>query len=160
MRTLLETTPKEVWMNEFGLKLVAAAAKRTTKDQPFLVMNKPEDMTFVKQAIKNVLSEHFAHSYLAHALGVPTRKAMFVYALTYERYESIRELKFRVVVVEEKTLQAAFGPNTPPTAVLKQRHADRVEVLRKMAVLAAAPGTLVQGANVLDRVELGVIHGT
>jgi hypothetical protein len=158
MRTLMEVTPKEIWLNDYGIKLVLAAAKKTTKEQPFVVLENEADMGYVKRALKNVLSEHLAVAFLAESMGVPVRKATYVYALTYEKYESIRELKFRVVVAEEKALQALFGPTAPPSAVGKERHLDRLRVLRMMAELDAGKGR-VNGADVLDRVELGVIHG-
>jgi hypothetical protein len=159
MRTLLETTPREVWLNDYGIKLVLAAAARTHKDQPFVVLSNAADMSYIKRAIKNVLSEHFAEAFLAQSQGVPISKATYLFALTYEKYESIRELKFRVVVVEQATLHKTFGPDAPAWGVSNARHKDRLEVLQKMAILAANPGEQVEGADVLDRVELGLIHG-
>jgi hypothetical protein len=158
MRTLLETTPKEVWLNEYGVSLVVAAAARTTAEQPFVLLSDEKDMGYVKRAVKNVLSEHFAEAFLAQSLGVPIRTGRFVYAITYEKYESIRELKFRVVVAEDRALQDLFGPGAPDHAVSNQRHLDRLRVLRKMAELAAGDGK-VNGVHVLDYVELGVIGG-
>src|SRR4051794_23393586 len=75
MRTLLETTTREVWLNDYGVKLVVAAAARTTKDQPFVVLHNPADMSYVKRALKNVLSEHFAEAFLAQSQGMPIRTA-------------------------------------------------------------------------------------
>jgi hypothetical protein len=115
-------------------------------------------MAYITRAVKNVLSEHFAQAYLAQSLGVPMRTGKFIYAITYEKYESIRELKYRVVVAEERALQELFGPSAPPHKVSNERHLDRLRVLRRMAELAAGDGT-VNGVHVLDSVELGVMHG-
>src|SRR5689334_19822223 len=53
MRTLMEATPKDVWLNDYGIKLVVAAAARTTPEQPFVVLGNEADMDYVKRALKN-----------------------------------------------------------------------------------------------------------
>jgi hypothetical protein len=37
LRTLLEKPANEVWLNEYGVRTVLAAAQRTTADQPFVL---------------------------------------------------------------------------------------------------------------------------
>ncbi len=110
MRTLLEKPAGEVWLNEYGVRTVLAAAQRTTADQPFVLLADPRDMDFANRAVLNQLSERFAPAYLAAALGLPVRAATFRFAITCERYEEIRTLKLRVLVVAEQTLTELFGP--------------------------------------------------
>src|ERR1700683_5010284 len=57
MRTLLECTVKEVWLNEFGVKKVRAAASQTTETQPFVLLGDQADREFVNRAVQNTLSE-------------------------------------------------------------------------------------------------------
>jgi hypothetical protein len=157
MRTLLEVPANAVWLNEYGVKLVMQAAAKTRADQPFIVLNDPADMQFVKHAILNVISQRFAEPFLGHVVGAPVHKASFLFALTFEKYADMRTRKFRVLLVEESSLPAMFGPDVPDSQVEEVNHKDRIGVLRMMASLAAKPGARIEGADVLGRVELGVV---
>lgn len=110
MRTLLETTAQLVWLNDYGVKAVFAAAGKTTVDHPFIVLDDPKDQDFINRAVLNTLSEKFADTYLAAALGGPTRVGSFCFAITCEKYEEIRTVKLRVLIIEERTLLDLFGP--------------------------------------------------
>jgi hypothetical protein len=109
MRTLLETTAQNVWLNEYGVKMVFAAAQKTTVDNPFIQLDDPTDQDFIHRAVLNVLSEKFAPSFLAEALGREVRHSNFCFAITFERYAEIRTLKLRVLIVEESALTGLFG---------------------------------------------------
>src|SRR5262245_41154752 len=64
LRTLLEVTATEVWLNDYGIKKVFKAAAQTRADQPFIILDDAEDMGFAKRAVLNVLSERFAEAFL------------------------------------------------------------------------------------------------
>jgi hypothetical protein len=110
MRTLMETTASGVWLNEYGVGHVIAAARRAAVDQPFLLLQDPADRDFVNRAVLNVLSERFAETYLAASLGRPVLIKPHLFGLTCEKYGDIRTLKLRVLIIEEKTLVELFGP--------------------------------------------------
>jgi hypothetical protein len=110
MRTLLETTANEVWLNDYGVGHVIAAARRAAVDQPFLMLPDPGDRDFVNRAVLNVLSERFAETYLAASLGQAVDIRPHVFGLTCEKYGDIRTLKLRVLIIEEQTLADLFGP--------------------------------------------------
>jgi hypothetical protein len=156
MRTLLEKPANQVWLNEYGVRTVLAAAQRTTVGRPFVLLADPRDMDFANRAVLNQLSEQFAATYLAEALGRAARAATFRFAITCERYEEIRTLKLRVLVVQEQTLTDLFGPADgasrleAPGAVL----GARLTTLRGMYELYLRD----KGADrpVLGQVELGV----
>jgi hypothetical protein len=111
MRTLLETTASEVWLNEYGVGHVNAAARCASVDQPFLMLADPVDRDFANRAILNVLSERFAEVYLAASLGRPVQTAPHIFGITCEKYGDIRTLKLRVLVIAEQTLIDLFGPS-------------------------------------------------
>jgi hypothetical protein len=157
LRTVLETSANKVWLNEYGVKLVTAAAGKTRHDQPFILLKDPADMAFMKRALVNVLSEKVAGAYLGGVLGAPVRKADFLFALTFERFPDMRTQKFRVLLVQEQGLQKDFGPNAAELKVEEAHHIDRLGVLREMARLAREGGS-VEGVEVLGRVELGVLQ--
>jgi hypothetical protein len=157
IRTLLETTASRVWPNDYGVKLVTAAAAKTRYDQPFIILKNPADMTFMKRALLNVISERFSSAFVAHVMGLPVKKSTFLFALTFENYEDMRTRKFRVLLVEEKSLQEYFGADAVESKVEESHHRDRLGVLRTMARLARESGNSVEDVEVLGRVELGVL---
>jgi len=57
MRTLLEVDTSEVWPNSHGVKLLHAAAGRTSVDDPFIRLAIKEDRDYLHRAVKNALSE-------------------------------------------------------------------------------------------------------
>jgi hypothetical protein len=111
MRTLVESKAQDVWLNEYGVNRVFAAAQKTTVEHPFIVMDDQTDQDFINRAVLNVLSEKFADAFLASALGVPVKQSAFCFAITFERYSEIRTLKLRVLIVEEAVLLRLFGPD-------------------------------------------------
>jgi hypothetical protein len=117
MRTLLETTTNAVWINEYGIGHVNAAARRTTVDQPFLMLPDQKDREFANRAALNVLSERFAETFVAASLGQPVHTAPYVFGLTCEKYGDIRTLKLRVLVIAERTLVDLFGPENKAAAL-------------------------------------------
>jgi hypothetical protein len=156
MRTLLEKPAHEVWLNEYGVRTVLAAAQRTTAEQPFVLLADPRDRDFANRAVLNRLSERFAPAYLAAALGLPVRAAPFRFAITCEKYEEIRTLKLRVLVVAEQTLTELFGAGDgaaqveAPGVVLQAR----LTTLRGLYALYLRDKA--SDRPVLGQVELGV----
>jgi hypothetical protein len=159
MRTLLETTATKVWPNEHGVRKVLGAAARATVENPFILLKNAKDREFVNRAVLNALSQRFAEVFVASALGVPVRTATFHFAVTCEKYEEIRTLKLRVLLVEEAALNELFGPDG---------WADRLEVRNpvyraRLVTLRSLYDLYVkdkgQDTPVLGRVELGVVVG-
>jgi hypothetical protein len=111
MRTLVERPANQVWLNEHGVRMVLGAARRTTVGHPFILLKDPKDQDFANRAVLNVLSERFAENFVAAALGLPVRTGTFCFAITCEKYEDIRTLKLRVLIVEERSLAELFGPD-------------------------------------------------
>jgi hypothetical protein len=154
LRTLLETSTARVWPNEHGVRIVLAAAKKTRPDQPFIILDNPFDMAFVKRAALNVISEKFASWFLAASLGLPVKSALYHFAITFENFADMRTRKFRILLVEAKGLVEMFGPAAPEPAVLDPVHRDRLRVLQTMAGFAADPKA--DNRLILGRVQLGM----
>lgn len=157
MRTLLETSASAVWLNEYGVKLVQQAAGKTKEDQPFILLQDPNDMRFVKRAALNVLSARFPEVFLGTVIGAPVHKSNFLYAVTYENYPDMRTRKFRILLVEEKSMEALFGPDVPELGVVEPSHRDRLRVLRLMYQMTKGPVPELKGVDILGKVELGVV---
>jgi hypothetical protein len=156
MRTLVEVPASQVWLNEHGVRTVLAAAHRAPLDDPFLVLRDPKDMAFANRAVLNVLSQRFANTFLAASLGLPVRTANFVFALTCEKYEEIRTLKLRILIIEEQTLIDLFGPDDGAAKLQVQDvvYRARLQTLRGLYKLYAADRK--SDRPVLGEVELGV----
>ncbi len=153
MRTLLETKTANVWLNDFGIKKLLVAAQKTTLDQPFIELADQQDMDFVNRAVKNALSERFGSTFVAQSLGKPVTTGTFLFGITYERYEDMRTLKFRVLIVEEKALLAMFDGSA------NVRVANNIMQAR-FGTLRALHQRHLQGQNagkkIVDRVQLGI----
>jgi hypothetical protein len=156
MRTLLETTASQVWLNDYGVKLVSTAATRTTVDHPFIELDEAADRDFINRAVLNVLSERFAETYVAAALGLPAHTANFIFAITCEKYQEIRTHKLRVLIIEEQALLEWFTPEKAVEirigsivyqARLKTLQAMRARFLRDQET----------GKAVLGHLEMGVV---
>lgn len=134
MRTLLEVAASDVWLNDHGVRMVLAAARKTTVEQPFIYLQHHKDREFANRAVLNRLSERFADTYLAAALGLPVRTASFYFGISCEKYEQIRTHKLRVLIVEELTLLDLFGPNQQAQKLHLDGviYRDRLKTLRSM----------------------------
>ena len=85
LRTLLEESAANVWLNEFGVSRVLKAARLTTPEMPFLRIVQRHDRDLVMNAVLNVLSERFSDAFVARAVGVPIKTDIFLFGLTWER---------------------------------------------------------------------------
>jgi hypothetical protein len=157
MRTLTEKGAVEVWPNEYGVRKVFTAAARATVAHPFIALKNPKDQDFVNRAVLNVLSERFADTYVAAALGVPITTGTFCFALTFEKYQEMRTLKLRVLIVEERTLQSLFGP----AGEAKKLEVRNPVYKTRLTTLEAMYAVYCQDKDspnpVLGRIELGVV---
>jgi hypothetical protein len=159
LRTLMEEPANDVWLNDYGVKQVMAAAEQVTLEQPFLIMEDDEDMAFVKRAVLNVLSERFADTFVARSLGVPVKGGSFVFGITYEKYADLRTRKLRVLLMEESTLENLFGleDKGEALAVTNPLHKDRIATLRVMHNLWMEQQGPNPKKHPLGKLELGVV---
>jgi hypothetical protein len=155
MRTLAEVSAHSVWMNDLGARTVRRAASRTTAHQPFVKLSDESDMSFVYRAVLNVLSEKFADSYLAESMGLPVETSEYRFAITMERYNDIRTLKLRVLLVSTTDLETVFAPSPAQgrtVSVHNELYGSRLKTLQAMHDLhrrAGEPGVLKLGRVVL-----------
>jgi hypothetical protein len=157
MRTLVEVSAQDVWLNDLGVGQVRRAASRTTRDQPFIQLPNEADMNFVYRAVLNVLSEKFADAYLAESMGLPVEMSEYKFAITMERYSDIPTLKLRVLLVGTRELETVFVSNPPKgqeVGVANELYRNRLNTLQAMHDLHRRAGE--PGALKLGRVVLGI----
>jgi hypothetical protein len=155
LRTLLELSATEVWLNDYGIKKVYNAAAKTRHDQPFIHLDDQEDMDFIKRAVLNVLSEKFAEAFLARSMNLPVRTAKYCFAITFENFPDMRTRKIRVLLMEAESLKQLGDPSEQDLAVAEVRHRDRLTVLRTMRDIYL--GKQKWATPVIGEMELGVV---
>jgi len=156
LRTLLELSATEVWLNEYGVRKVQQAAARTTLERPFLPIEPGEDRELVKHAVLNVLSERYSEAFVARALGLPVAIETFLFGLTWERYGDIKTRKLRVMVVRPSDLERLFGPEQKARQLTfaVDSHRWRVTTLEHMYRLHRSSDP--EERATLGAIELGV----
>jgi hypothetical protein len=157
MRTLIERDATDVWFNEYGVKLVFAAAARTSEEDPFLTFKNPTDQDFVNRAVLNVLSSRFAETFVAASLGLPVRSANYCFAVSCEKFKIMRTIKLRVLIMEEQEMIELFGPEgvADQLEVCNPVYSNRLRSLRAMYRVYEKD----QGSThpILGKVELGIV---
>jgi len=159
MRTLIEKDAAEVWLNPYGVKLVYTAAGRTTRENPFLVFKNPKDQDFVNRAILNILSGRFAETFVAASLGVPVRSATYYFAITCEKFEIMRTIKLRVLLMDEQTMLELFGPEGLANQLEIRNPIYQARLITLRAIHDLYRKDQTSGTPILGKVELGVVLG-
>jgi len=156
LRTLFETSTRQVWLNEHGVSLVQRAAARTSPADPFVRIAAPHDRELVKLGVLNALSERFSEACLARAMGLPVQTDRFLFALTWERYGPAHLQKLRVMVVRRSDLAAMFNSDGVDgrIEVAVPHHRDRIRTLRGMWSLDRSADP--KEREHIGEVELGV----
>ncbi|MDJ0790011.1 MAG: hypothetical protein QNK05_24710 [Myxococcota bacterium] len=155
LRTLLEQSATEVWINDYGVGRVLKAARQTTVAQPFLRIPDARDRDVVMVAVLNVLSERFSDAFVARVLGIPAKTETFLYGLTWERYGEMKTQKLRVMVIKRSDLESMFDdPDPSEIAVAEASHRPRIDTLRQMYELWTSQDPDERSA--IAEVELGM----
>lgn len=129
IRTLLEKSCEEVFMNSAAAEALAQAARNTTAQNPLLPLPK-DDYWFYLNAVLNEVAEKYSQGEIRRDLGLPVTRAKFVICLTCESAGEIRTRKIRAMVIQKKVLENF--PTTPP-ALEHATHLTRWETLTIMA---------------------------
>jgi hypothetical protein len=156
LRTLLEESAANVWLNEFGVSRVLKAARVTTREDPFLRIVQRRDRDLVMNAVLNVLSERFSDAFVARAVGVPIKTGVFLFGLTWERYGEMKTQKLRVILVKRTDLERLFdkASGERELGVIEDSHRPRIETLRRMFELWSSSNQ--EDRDMIREVELGI----
>jgi hypothetical protein len=129
IRTIIEKSCREVFLNVVAAEAINVAARRTTLDNPILPLPK-DDYWYYLNAILNEVAEKFSAGQIKRDLGLPVETARYAICLTCERAGTVRTQKVRAMMVRKELLQS-LPPETPrfesPT------HAVRWETLQFLA---------------------------
>ncbi len=133
IRTVMERSLDEIFLNRVAIAKISAAARATTVDKP----NKPlakEDRWYLLNFVLNAVAEHFVEGHVKQDTGQPVVKVKYALFLTAEQVGEERIRKVRAMLVRQELLEEFPYPDTMPK-LERDWHADRVKTLRHAAEL-------------------------
>jgi hypothetical protein len=103
IRTLLEKSCQDVFLNSAAVEAVVTASKRTTAADPILPLPK-DDYWYFLNAVLNDVAEQFAEGTVKRDLGLPVNRGLYLMCLTFETAGELRTRKVRAMMVRKDVL--------------------------------------------------------
>jgi hypothetical protein len=135
IRTVMERSLEEVFLNQVAIDKVLSAARRCTPDSPLLPIAKA-DRWYILNFVLNAVAEHFAAGQVRQDAGERVTVVRYALFLTAELVGDERIRKVRAMLVKQEHLTNFPYPDTLPK-LENAWHEDRVKTLRKAAELYA-----------------------
>lgn len=129
IRTLLEKSCQDVFLNEVAAEAVVAAARSTSAEDPILPLAK-DDYWYYLNAVLNEISEKFAVGQIRRDQGEPVTSARYLVCLTCECDGSMRTRKIRAMLTQRSLLDSL--PEVAPKFESPQ-HSTRWRTLQQLA---------------------------
>lgn len=129
IRTLIEKSCEEIFLNKVAVETVMDAARHTTEKNPILPLPK-DDYWYYLNSVLNEMAEKFAAGELQRDLGKPVVSATYLVCLTSEAAGAIRTRKIRAMTIRKDVLTAL--PAEPP-AFERPWHNNRWDTLKILA---------------------------
>jgi hypothetical protein len=133
IRTVMERSIEEVFLNRLAVEKVNAAARATTVENPIMPIAKA-DRWFILNFVLNAVAEHFVDGQIRLDAGQPVTKVRYALFLTCELVGEERIRKVRAMLVRADVLEAFPYPDSLPK-LENAWHDNRVLTLRKAADL-------------------------
>jgi hypothetical protein len=131
IRTVIERSLEEVFLNQIAIDKVLEAADKCTPDNPIMPIDK-KDRWYLLNFVLNAVAEHFVDGQVRRDAGLPVTVVKYVVFLTCEVVGDERIRKVRAMVIKQEHLTGFPYPDAMPT-LENPWHADRVKTLRKAA---------------------------
>ena len=129
LRTIMEKSCEEVFLNSYAVNVVVSAAQKTTDKNPVLELPKDEAWHILNSAL-NAVAEEFHQGVVQRDMGLPVKSERYVFCLTHERADDVKQEKVRLLMIRSDVL--ANLPKEMP-ALESPHHRLRFETLHKMA---------------------------
>ncbi|MFO0850298.1 MAG: hypothetical protein U0871_17325 [Gemmataceae bacterium] len=136
IRTVMERSLDEVFLNRVAIDKVLAAARKCTPDQPILPIAKA-DRWYLLNFVLNAVAEHFVAGQIKQDAGEKVTAVRYALFLTAELVGDERIRKVRAMLVKRDHLVNFPYPDAPPK-LENPWHIDRVKTLKAAAALYAA----------------------
>ena len=129
IRTIIEKSCQDVFLNSVAAEAINAAARKTTEENPILPLEN-EDYWYYLNAVLNEIAEKFAEGQLRRDLGLPVEVGTYLICLTCERAGAVRTQKVRAMLVR-KSLLSNLPEKTP--GFESPTHSTRWDTLQFLA---------------------------
>lgn len=103
IRTILEKSCAEIFLNSVAVETVTAAARSTTPENPILPLPKADYWHYLN-AVLNEVSEKFATGLIERDMGKTVRSETYVLCLTREVAGEMRTHKIRAMLIRKQQL--------------------------------------------------------
>lgn len=133
IRTVLERSLDEVFLNRVAVQKVEEAARATTVDKPVMPIPK-EDRWFLLNFVLNAVAEHFVAGNIRQDAGQPVSVVRYALFLTCELVGEERIRKVRAMLVRADLL-AEFPYKDSMPKLENHWHEDRIRTLRQASEL-------------------------
>ncbi len=133
IRTVLERSLDEIFLNKLAIEKVWAAARATTIDQPMMPIAK-EDRWFLLNFVLNAVAEHFVEGHIRQDAGKPVTTVKYALFLTCELVGDERIRKVRAMLLRHDLLKDFPYQDSIPK-LENPWHEDRIKTLRRAAKL-------------------------
>lgn len=133
IRTVLERSIEEVFLNKVAIDKVWAGARATTLDNPVMPIPR-EDRWFLLNFVLNAVAEHFVSGHIRRDAGQPVTVVKYALFLTCELVGEERIRKVRAMLIRADLL-AEFPHMDSMPQLENPWHADRIVTLRRAAEL-------------------------
>ena len=129
LRTIMEKSCEEVFLNSYAVNVVIAAAQKTTDKDPILAIPKDEAWHIMNSAL-NAIAEEFHLGVVQRDMGLPVKSERYTFCLTHERADDVKQEKVRLLMIRSDVLV-----NLPKEMPILEspHHRLRFETLHKMA---------------------------
>jgi hypothetical protein len=129
IRTVLERSLEEIFLNPVVIEKVRAASLKTTPDAPLLPFE-PADRWFMLNFVLNAVAERFSDGLVRYDAGQSLRPVTYLLFLTCEVVGDDRIRKVRAMMMRKELVEQFPYPDSLPE--LEQKwHSDRVVTLRR-----------------------------
>lgn len=133
IRTVMERSIDEIFLNRLAVQKVWSAARATTPANPVMPIPK-EDRWFLLNFVLNAVAEHFVEGHIRLDAGQPVTSVRYALFLTCEHLGDERIRKVRAMLVRCDVLESFPYPDTMPQ-LENPWHDDRVRTLRVASAL-------------------------
>lgn len=133
IRTVMERSIDEIFLNSLAIQKVWAAARATTPANPVLPIAK-EDRWFLLNFVLNAVAEQFVEGHIRRDAGQPVTVVRYALFLTCEHLGEERIRKVRAMLVRRDVLEDFPYPDAMPQ-LESPLHDDRIRTLRVAAAL-------------------------
>jgi hypothetical protein len=133
IRTVMEKSLNEVFLNRVAIQKVETAARATTLDKPIMPIAKG-DRWFLLNFVLNAVAEHFVTGHIRHDGGQPVTIVKYALFLTCEKLGDERIHKVRAMLVrQDHMIEFPYQDSMPKFE--NPWHEDRIKTLRFAAEL-------------------------